>query len=203
MDNVFSIGDSLKKGWESTKTHLGFLIGYEIILFFLVFIFSLGNDRILGILWRTLGFVVMVLVKIGLYNSALLIARNIKPNFDQLYINWRLAVSWIIANFLFGLMFVIGFLLLIVPGLYVLARFGLFPFALVDGHLGPIEALQESSRLTEGLRWKLLLLWLAFAGINILGALVFGIGLFITIPVTLLALAYVYRQIVAAKPIVI
>lgn len=193
----FSIGEAFKKGWELTKEHLGFLIGYQIILFLLTIIFSGGSEGFLGSIWRFIGFVVVVIVKMGLYNSALLITNNIKPTFEQLYANWRLTVSWVIANFFFAVMFLVGLILLIAPGLYVLARYGFFPFMLLDRDLGPVEALKQSAQATEGIRWQLLLLLLACIGLNILGLLFFGVGLLITFPVTLLAVASVYRRVVS------
>ena len=52
-----------------------------------------------------------------------------------------------------------------------------------------------SGVLTEGVMWNLVLFWLMLAGINILGMLALGIGLIVTIPLSWLATAYVYRRL--------
>jgi uncharacterized membrane protein len=194
-DKAFSISGAIQEGWELTKVNIGFLVVYQIILFVLMWLFSNSNND-----WRLahihfIGWIIVMLGKMGFYNSALLLTKGLKPSFDQFYSNWRLLLSWIIAGFLFAIMFVIGLLLLIVPGLMVWAIFGLYPFFILDKGSGPIEALQQSAEATKGIRWPILLLFLACAGLDLLGLLCFGVGLLIAAPVTLIAMATVYRKI--------
>lgn len=191
----FSIGEAFKEGWKLTKENLGFLIGYQIILYALTLLFSGTHSNFRLALWHILGWTIIVLVKMGLYNSALLIAAGVKPSFEQLYQNWRMFISWVIASILFGIMFTIGLILLVVPGFYILARYGLFPFFILDRKMGPIDALKAAAEATEGIRWQIFLLFLACLGLNLLGLLLLGIGLLFSVPVTLLALALVYQKI--------
>lgn len=195
----FTIGNAIKEGWRLTKEYIGFFIGYQIILYLLTIVFGVSHGWKWAP-WHILGWILVVLVKMGLYNSALLTTVGIKPGFDQLYKNWRLFISWVVASFLFGIMFIIGLILLIFPGCYVLAKYGLFPFFILDKNLGPIEALKQTGQATKGIRGKVFLLFLACFGLDILGVLCFGIGLLITVPITLIALAYVYRRIAYPDP---
>ncbi len=199
----FSISESFQEGWRLTKANLGFLIGFQIILFLLTLLFSGGHEGIRWASWHVLGWILVILVKMGLYNSTLLITAGVKPGFDQLYRNWRMFVSWVVASILFAIMLVIGFILLIVPGCYVLAKYGFFPFFILDKNIGPLEALKQSGKATEGIRWPIFLLFLACLGLNILGALLLVVGLLITIPVTLLAVATVYRKITTQKSLAV
>lgn len=192
----FSISEAIQEGWRLTKANLGFLIGYQIILFLLAVIFSAGQGM-RWTPWHIIGWIIVVLAKMGLYQSTLLITAGIKPSFDQLYKNWRLFISWVVANFLFGIAFVIGLILLIVPGCYIWARYGFFPFFILDKNLGPLKALELTGVSTEGVRWDIFLLFVACLLLNLLGLLLLGIGLLFTIPTTLLALASVYRKISA------
>lgn len=195
-NKFFSISGAIQEGWELTKINVGFLVVYQIILFILMWLFGDLKEN-----WKLspihlVGWIIIMLGKMGFYNSALLLTRGLKPSFDQFYNNWRLLLSWIIAGFLFGIMFVIGLLLLIVPGLMVWAIFGFYPFFILDKGSGPIEALQQSAEVTKGMRWHILLLFLACAGLDLLGLLCFGVGLLITAPVTLIAMASVYRKMI-------
>ena len=191
----FTISGALREGWRLTKDNIGFLIVYQIILYFILFLTESTPGNWKWALLSFLGWIVIILGKMGLYNSTLLITGGIKPRFDQFYQNWQMLFSWIVSSFLFGIMFVIGLVLLIVPGLYVWARYGFYPFFILDKKCGPLEALEQSSIATQGIRWPVFLLFLACAGLDILGVLFFGIGLLITVPITLLALATVYQQI--------
>jgi uncharacterized membrane protein len=191
----FTIGGLIREGWELTKVNIGFLVVYQIILLFLVLLFNYSEGT-----WKLapihfIGWIIIVLGKIGLYNSALLLTKGLKPNFDQFYKNWRLLLSWIIASVIFGVLFVIGLSLLIVPGLLVWAVFGLYPFFILDKGLGPIESLKKSAEVTKGIRWHLVLFFLATSAIDLLGLLVFGIGILIAAPVTLIAMATLYCRL--------
>lgn len=194
-EQVFTISGSLKEGWRLTKQYLGFLIGYQIILFLLLILFGGNNHGFFAFIWGIIGWLVIASAKMGFYNSCLSIVDGITPSLNELYRHWNLLAYWIVAAFLFLLMFMIGFILLVVPAFYVLARFGLFPFFILDQDLGPIQALEAASKATEGQRWNVFLLFLACIGLNLLGLLLLGVGLLITAPVTLIALAFVYRRL--------
>lgn len=194
-DKKINISGALKEGWELTKINIGFLVVYQLIWIFLAWLFIDHEDYTRIGLIQIIGVIILTLGKIGYYNSSLLLTKGLKPSFDQFYKNWRVFFSWIIAGFIFGLMFSIGLSLFIFPGLYVLATFGFFPFFIIDKGSGPIEALEKSAEATKGMRMELLLFFLACAGIDALGVLFFGVGILIASPVTLIAMASVYEKI--------
>lgn len=198
----FMVGEVIKEGWRLTKANLGYLIAYQIIMIALFLLFSGSYHGLAGLIWEIIGWAVFILVKMGLYNSALLITKKTKPEFEQLYQNWPSFLSWVIASILFSIMFAIGLALLIVPGCYILAMYGFFPFFILDKGVGPLDALKESARATKGIRGLVFLLFLACFGLDLLGLLFFGVGLLLTIPVTLLALTVAYRRIAKRVDIV-
>lgn len=197
MENKsFSISGALREGWELTKVNIVFLIGYQVILFFLIWLFNHTEDND----WRfspiqLIGLIITSLANMGFYHSALLLTKGLKPRFSEFYSNWRLFFSWIIAGFLYGFMLGIGLLLLIVPGLYVFAIFGFYPFFILDKGSGPIESLKKSAEITKGIRNHVVLFFLACLGIIILGLLCFGVGLLIAAPVVIIAMASVYEKL--------
>ncbi|MGH2461766.1 MAG: hypothetical protein ACRDIY_23170, partial [Chloroflexota bacterium] len=76
-------------------------------------------------------------------------------------------------------------------------RFLFAPFLVVDQGLGPFAALEKSSDLTRGVKWKLLGFLIILAAIEIAGAIVFLVGLLVAVPVVVLATTYVFRQLLA------
>jgi uncharacterized membrane protein len=70
---------------------------------------------------------------------------------------------------------------------------------IAETDLGFWEAMRESSRLTEGYRWKLFLLVLACWLVGMLGLLVCVVGLFVALPVIFTALALAYRFLQSRK----
>lgn len=195
QEHPFTVRGAINEGWRLTKEHLGFLIGFQLIMLSIVILLSSAAHYYSLIVLNLLSQAIGALLNMGFYKSALSILDGIKPTFDQLYKNWPHFISWMVAGFLFGLMFLLGFLLLIVPGLYVLSRFGLYPFFILDKGLGPIEALKQTSEASKDHLWPLFLLFMAYFGLNILGFLLLGIGLLFTAPLSLLALGVAYRAI--------
>jgi uncharacterized membrane protein len=86
-----------------------------------------------------------------------------------------------------------GILLLYVAGVIFALMFIFAQFFIIDRELGPIAALKESYRITSGHRWDLLGLLLMLTLINLLGMLALFVGLFVTVPITLLAITHAYR----------
>ena len=73
----------------------------------------------------------------------------------------------------------------------------LYSFVIVDRGLGPIESLSRSAEITKGARMSLFLFGLLILGINFLGFLALIIGLFVTVPISMIAWGYVFRQLEA------
>lgn len=60
-----------------------------------------------------------------------------------------------------------------------------------------VESLRQSTTLTHGVKWRLVLLVLALAGLNILGLLALVVGLLVTVPMSMFAFAHVYLKLKA------
>jgi uncharacterized membrane protein len=89
--------------------------------------------------------------------------------------------------------------LLVIPGLYLLGRLALFGFRLVDGQPGLIASFRQSAVLTSGGVQPLIGLTVLLFLLNVLGACLLGVGLFVTIPPSALVMAHVYRQLMTIR----
>lgn len=105
----------------------------------------------------------------------------------------RVALRFLIVKLILLPALLVGLAAGAVPGLYVVARFGLAPFYVVDRARGPWTALGQSGRATRGNRGRLMVLSLLLLLGNILGAALFGLGLIVTLPMTVLAGAHLFR----------
>jgi len=94
----------------------------------------------------------------------------------------------------------LGTLLLIVPGIILGIKFMFFSYFIVDKNAGIIESLEKSAELTKGSKTNIFLLALLLWLINAAGALCLGIGLIITMPLSMTAVAYVYRKLHVPEP---
>ena len=99
----------------------------------------------------------------------------------------------ILAGIILGILTFIGFLLCILPGL-IIAFFGaFFVYFILDQDLGAWESIKASFSFVKDNIGNLLLLmiltWIAL----FVGALLCGLGLFVAVPVVVIAQAYAYK----------
>ncbi len=97
---------------------------------------------------------------------------------DVLKSSLGLFLFFFIANILVAIMLFFGFLLLVIPGLYLLGRLALVPMVIADqGERNPIEAIRKNWELTKGNGWSIFFFLLI---IVLVGAIVLLVaGLFI------------------------
>ena len=120
-----------------------------------------------------------------------------KGEFADLFSCFPLFFKFLFSYILYSLIVCGGYVLLIIPGIIWGIKFWFFDYFVIDKWLGPVEALKKSYGITTGVKWNLFVFFLAVIGINLLGALCLLIGLFVTIPTTMVATAFVYRKLLA------
>jgi uncharacterized membrane protein len=199
----FSKKEALQFGWNTLKSNLGFFIGLLIVyglLYAVPFIIA-GKaweaNIFLGVILYIADFALTIIISMGLVKIALRFCDNEKGSFGDLFSQYRLFFKYLFATILYALIVFGGTLLLIVPGVIWGIKFWFYDYFIIDKKLGPIEALKKSSAITKGVKWDLFVFSLLLLGINLLGALSLLIGLFATIPTTMVAAAFVYRKLLA------
>lgn len=102
-------------------------------------------------------------------------------------------VNLIIASLLVGLVVLVGFFLLIIPGLIVLFLTYLTTYSVVDDGKSPIEAIKHSVSLTSANLGPAFLLAVLNVVVIIAGFVALCVGLLVAVPVTMFASAYAFR----------
>jgi len=185
------------------KNNFWFFFIILLILFgisgvFYLIINSLQKNGAFGLvfLFRIASYAVSTILNIGLIAIALKFIGNEKPEIEDLFRSYK-GRFWrfVGASLLYGLIVVGGLLLLIVPGIYWAIKFQFCTFLVVDQESRVTESLRRSSKITESQRWHLLGFGLLLGLINIAGALALLIGLFVTIPLTMIGYTSVYRKL--------
>jgi uncharacterized membrane protein len=201
---TISVSESLRFGWETFKKNPWMLVGG----FVLVFLVSGISNGILAGLFPVeapdatymsssmnflLSFAVGIIVEMGLLTFVLRAHDSIESlSFSDLW-NPQSFLSYLLAQIVVGIAVILGFVLLIVPGIIVALGLLFTPYIVLDQKKGPIEALKMSWAMTKGHRWRLFLLMCSIVLLNILGMLLLFVGLIVTAPVSMLALAHTYR----------
>jgi len=200
---TFSIEEALRFGWDTFQANT---------VFFLILVAIIGIANVVpGQLadyireftpfWATFldfaGWVLGIFVSIGLIKVSFKFVDKEKPKFSDLFLIYPLFFRYLFSSIVYGFVVFMGFLLLLVPGFIWLIKYSLFSYLIVDRGMGPLEALSASGKVTQGARFNLFLFGILFVFLNFLGGLAFLIGLFVTIPVTSLAAAWIYRKLIS------
>lgn len=208
----FNFTDVLGYGWRIMKANLWFFVGLgflfliitylPIIARFVLRVLDLpkASHITLAILLQVLGWVINIVLGIGLIKIALSFCDERKPRISTLFDAWDCFWRYVGAGILYGLIILGGFILLIIPGIVWSVKFGLCFYFVIDKGLGPVQAIKASGRTTMGVKWQLFGFGILCGLINLLGLLCLVVGIFATYPTVLVAYALVYRQLLAQTP---
>jgi uncharacterized membrane protein len=150
---------------------------------------------LLGLIAGIVAFLVNTFVTMGIFNVSLRFADGQQGEARDFISAYPRYLSFLGASILYSIIVTIGFILFVIPGIFAAVRLQFFGFYVLDQGAGATEALQRSWETTRGVGWQVFGLDLALIGIIILGAIALVVGLLVAIPITWLALAYVYRQL--------
>jgi hypothetical protein len=139
--------------------------------------------------------VVGAFFEVGLTRIWLDAARGKTPELGTLFSGADRFLPILLLNVLMDLVFVVTFVLLIVPAIILWLGFSLAKFYVVDAGMGPIEAMKASWSVTRGQKGELFLLALAGAGLGLLGVLMCCVGVLATTPIYYVATAIAFTRI--------
>ncbi|SNS23454.1 Uncharacterized membrane protein [Rhodococcoides kyotonense] len=211
LPTTLSVGDAISFGWNRFKDNAGVWIGIVLIAAVIQIVINVifgGTNTsddfsaafgVLGIIGAIISTVVGYLIQAALIRGALHEVDGNKPAIGSFF-QFANVAAIILASFLVGILVLVGFVLLIIPGI-ILAFLTWWTLQFViDRNEDAITAIKSSFRAISSNAGPLVLLALALVGINILGFIACLIGLLVTIPITIIASTYAYRVVVRSLP---
>jgi uncharacterized membrane protein len=186
-----NVQDYIKKGWEMFKEHIGEFVGFTL----LVFAISAVSSK-----FAFAGSFIFSAVAAPLYAGYSIVAFRLlsgKPlQFGDFFNGFNYFLPLFLASLAGGLLVSIGFVLLIIPGIYLAVAYLFTTFLVLDYRMEFWQAMEISRKIiTKN--------WFAFFGfafalfaINFLGAIALGVGLLVSIPVSACAAAIAYKEII-------
>ncbi len=197
MEKSFSIGEAVSYGWDTFKKNAWLFItlaAIDLVLNSIPNIVSRETSpekNLIGLLvWLA-----STAIQIGIVTITLKVLDSKKTGMSDLFQNISCYWRYLGATILYGFIVLIGFILLIVPGVIWAIKYQFYGYLIIDKKMGIMESLKKSGEMTKGVRLDLFGLGLVLLGVIILGALVLGVGLLAAIPTVWLATAYVYRKL--------
>lgn len=199
--NSFSVSEALSFGWEKVKANFLFLILLMIVSFVgpnLLYMIKgmLGLDSAFyNLAFSLASWILSIIISMGVLKIYLKVVDGQPFKLEDILSTAHLWLKYLIGSLLYGIIIMIGLLLLVVPGIIFAIKYQYLIYLVVDEELGPLEALGKSGRITSGNKFNLFVWGLVMVLVNVVGALAFFVGLFVTIPLTSVASAYIYRKL--------
>jgi len=202
---MFSIWEAIRFGWKTTKENFFFLVG---IFFFAIlitilpaFLIALLQDQfpLLTFLLSLGNWILQTVIQLGMVLIPLRFVKGEEAKFLDLFSGFPFFLYYVIASIFYVLILIGGLILLVIPAIIWALQFQFFVYFIVDKDLGPIQALKKSSQITKGSKWKLFCLALVIFLINLVGVLCLIVGLLVTIPISMTAMAFVYRKLLVQE----
>ena len=140
--------------------------------------------------------VVNSIIAMGNINICLEFVDGKKPNLKDIFYTKKL-FNFILASIIRSVIIIVGFILFIIPGIIFSIKLQYSEYLIVDKQLDAVSSIKKSWEMTKGIKWNLFLFAILLGLINVLGILAFLVGLLITVPLTFVANAYVYRKLLS------
>ena len=203
----FSSTEAIGYGWKKFRENVGPILIATFVLIAASIVLSLigrtvtgqsagsggMNFSLGGSLFQILSTVVSYILGAAVIRGALDVTDGKKFDLGAAFSNLPYG-NVIITAFLIGVLEVIGFVLLIIPGLLV-AFFTIFAlYFVVDKNQAPIEAITSSAKLVRAHIGDTLLLIVLSIVVIIAGFIALCVGLLVALPVVILATAYAYKK---------
>jgi hypothetical protein len=188
---VIDISSAISRGWALVRDNMAVLVGATVLGWLVAL--GLAFVPILG--W-IVGFVLLG----GLDYMFIRRIRGEEVQVGDVFAGFNLAfVNLAMAGLVKWLLVSLGFLLCILPGIYLGVGYVFALPLVIDKKMEFWTAMEVSRRLVHKHWWSMLALVIVLALVAFAGFLLCGVGALITIPVSSAAFLYVYEDLFGAE----
>jgi uncharacterized membrane protein len=187
-------------GWNAFWKNVGPMLLLTLVIVVVNVVISLIGQAmdsvVLSLVVSAIGWIVGLLLALGLIRASLAVTRGEKPEVGMLFDSAGFG-PYILASILFGIGVAIGLILCIVPGIIFGIVFMFYGYLIAENpdRMGPTDALKRAAEISKGHRWELFGFAIVLLLINIVGAIACGVGLLFTYGITAIAVAHAYRAL--------
>lgn len=217
---IIDAGDVISTSWAIFKVDYGITIGAVFLANILMQVFAQaqnvlsviaealrqqGDDSTASILivlaycCIPVSFAVQCFVQLGQARLLLNVARGEQAQISDLFSGGRYFWRMFGATILFSLMVGFGMLACLIPGIIWAMMYFSYVYALVDEDPRGMQCLSLARAAAKDNLGAILVLFIASIGINILGFLMFCVGIIATVPLTALILAVAYCKMTGQR----
>lgn len=203
---TLDIGAVFSEAWEKTRGFKLKIWGALILLYLIMFLSVIGLTLLLGIESDEENHVAQAIIQLAVSLityplSAGIVMMGIhqaagKPvNISMIFGYFHQTIRLILLHLLLAVLVLIGLLLLILPGIYLMLAYTMAMPLLIEKNMGIWDAL-ETSRKAIGKRWfTVFAIYILLFVLLVLAALPLGIGLIWVLPLCATVMGVMYKTI--------
>ncbi|MFT7016604.1 MAG: hypothetical protein ACJATX_000572 [Candidatus Paceibacteria bacterium] len=205
MKKRFEIGSLFRNAWKDYKANWSLFIIIGIIFILVNLLGNLGAsfNTVTGAIEQSttvslIAWLLGMFISLGFIRFILNIVDEKERKVEDLFRGANSVehfLFFIVVVMLYTALIGLGTVLLVIPGIVALVGFVFAQYLIAEEKSGIFESLKESWNMTSKNRWKIFWLMIVVLFFNIFGALALVIGLFITVPMTYLIYARLYREL--------
>lgn len=193
------IGQYFSRGWEIFKQYPWGFIGFFLLTLLIsmassMLPFPLGTNKDGG--GGIVNLVITPVLSAGLYIVAFLIAKNRPKTFSDFFRGFNQFLQIFLVNVVSSILIAIGFLLLIIPGVYLAVAYTFSLLFAIEKKLSFWSAMEASRKLITKKWFSFLVFGVVIMLLNLAGLLALGVGLLVTIPLTYCIMVAAFEDIV-------
>jgi phage FluMu protein Com len=195
-----------ENAWRIFQNHAGLLIGSWVLSTFIQMAFYIGMVVLVSLLSQgrppgqdppaaafliiapgmLVFLLLMVFLNLGLLRLNLNVAQGRNASVSDLFSGGPYLLRAFGAGLVFLPIYMLGFAMCILPGIFALVALWPMGFLVVDRRLGPIDSLREAWLITKPNLGAILLLGVITFGLQMLGVITCYVGFIVTVPLILL-----------------
>jgi uncharacterized membrane protein len=209
-DYEVKIGYYFSRGWEIFKAKAPLFVLFTLLLVVIQGVISVlpfplgaggGEDAPGG---GILSFVYSILTPVlsaGYYIVAFQLARGRTAEFNDFFQGFNKFLPIFLTALVSGVLTFIGLLFLVLPGIYLIVAYLFAQPFVIDKNADFWQAMETSRKLITKKWFSFFVLLLALFFLNLGGAILLGIGLLVTIPLSVCIVAAAYEDIVGLNSV--
>jgi uncharacterized membrane protein len=188
------IGKYLGEGWEIFKKNIGGFIGFTAIIFLVSALAAILPEKA-----RPLGNIASAVLagplNAGMFIVAFKLIKQRSTTFSDFFLGFNNFLQFFIANLLMGILVILASFVFVLPGIYLGVAYSFTTALIVDRKFDFWEAMETSRKVITKRWFSFFGFVLVLALINIVGFLLLGVGVLVTAPLTMCAIAAAYQDI--------
>jgi len=213
----FTVGELIKEAWQKTKGAKASIWGAVLFLYLIIFGVSLGGvvafpgfykggDPTVSIYVN--GSLQLITSWLSMLMTGGIMLIGVRHVLEQ-RVSWKMvfagfskALSITVAVVLQTILISIGFVLLVIPGIYLSVGYALTLPLILEKGMGPWEALETSRKAIHKRWWTVFGLYLVMILLSAVAVIPLGLGLIWTVPMFFVLIGVLYVHLFGSDEIV-